>query len=100
MTDSRDRGISQSAFENPGPYIPIRTDISSHYDPNVFIESKLNDLDLYYHSVQSYNKLFIYRVCSCHTEIYRTLVFQHSPCKLGMYEDRGSVFLSMALALG
>ena len=25
MTDSRDRGISQSAFENPGPYIPIRT---------------------------------------------------------------------------
>ena len=54
MTDSRDRGISQSAFENPGPYIPIRTapygpphtdclirtDISSHYDPNVFIENK------------------------------------------------------------
>ena len=25
MTDSRDRGISQSAFENPGPYIPVRT---------------------------------------------------------------------------
>ena len=25
MTDSRDRGISQSAFENLGPYIPIRT---------------------------------------------------------------------------
>ena len=25
MTDSRDRGISQSAFENPSPYIPIRT---------------------------------------------------------------------------
>ena len=25
MTDSRDGGISQSAFENPGPYIPIRT---------------------------------------------------------------------------
>ena len=54
MTDSHDRGISQSAFENPGPYIPIqtapygpphtdcliRTDISSHYDPNVFIENK------------------------------------------------------------
>ena len=40
MTDSRDRGISQSAFENPGPYIPIRTDISSHYDPSVFIENK------------------------------------------------------------
>ena len=53
MTDSRDRGISQSAFENPGPYIPIRTDISSHYDPNAFIEGKLNDLDLYYYSVQS-----------------------------------------------
>ena len=37
MTDSRDRGISQSAFENPGLYIPIpphmdcliQTDISS-----------------------------------------------------------------------
>ena len=54
MTDSRDRGISQSAFQNHGPYIPIRTapygpphtdylirtDISSHYDPNVFIENK------------------------------------------------------------
>ena len=57
MTDSRDRGISQSAFENPGPYIPIRTapygrphtdclirtDISSQqncYGPNVFIENK------------------------------------------------------------
>ena len=25
MTDSRDRGISQSAFENSDPYIPIRT---------------------------------------------------------------------------
>ena len=25
MTDSRDRGISQSAFENPCPYIPIQT---------------------------------------------------------------------------
>ena len=25
MTDSRDRGISQSAFENRGPYIPIWT---------------------------------------------------------------------------
>ena len=25
MTDSRDRGISQSPFENPGPYIPRRT---------------------------------------------------------------------------
>ena len=53
MTDSRDRGIIQSAFENPDPYIPIRTDISSHYVPNAFIESKLNDLDLYYYSVQS-----------------------------------------------
>ena len=57
MTDSRDRGISQSAFGNPGPYIPIRsapygpphmdcliqTDISSQqndYGPNVFIENK------------------------------------------------------------
>ena len=52
MTDSRDKGISQSAFENPGPYIPIgpphtdcliRTDISSqqnYYGPNVFIENK------------------------------------------------------------
>ena len=54
MTDSRNRGINQSAFENPGPYVPIwtspygpphtdcliRTDISSHYDPNVFIENK------------------------------------------------------------
>ena len=100
MTDSRDRGISQSAFENPGPYIPIRTDISSHYDPNAFIESKLNDLYLYYYSVQSYDKRFINRVCSCHTEKYRTLVFQHSPRKLGLYEDRGPVFLSMALAPG
>ena len=25
MTDSHDRGISQSAFKNPGPYIPIWT---------------------------------------------------------------------------
>ena len=49
MTDSRDRGISQSAFANAGPYAPygpsytdclIRTDISSHYDPNVFVENK------------------------------------------------------------
>ena len=32
----------------------IRTDISSHYDPN--------DLYLYYYSVQSYNKRFINRV--------------------------------------
>ena len=24
MTDSRDRGISQSAFENPGPYISYK----------------------------------------------------------------------------
>ena len=43
MTDSRDRGINQSAFENPGSYIPIRTDISSqqnYYGPNVFIENK------------------------------------------------------------
>ena len=54
MTDSRDGGVNQSAFENPGPYIPIQTapyglphtdfliwtDISSHYDPNVFIENK------------------------------------------------------------
>ena len=78
----------------------IRTDISSQYDPNAFIESKLNDLDLYYCSVQSYNKRFINRVCSCHTEKYRTLVFQHSPRKLGLYEDRGPVFLSMALAPG
>ena len=57
MTDSRDRRISQSAFENPGPYIPIQTapygpphmdcliwtDISSqqnYYGLNVFIENK------------------------------------------------------------
>ena len=57
MTDSRDRGISQSAFENPGPYIPIQTapygpphtdcliwtDISSqqnYYGLNVFLENK------------------------------------------------------------
>ena len=50
MTDSRDRGISQSAFENPGPYIPIRTasygptfhhnKITSVYGPNFFIENK------------------------------------------------------------
>ena len=39
MTDSRDRGISQSAFQNPSRYIPIRTGISSqqnYYEPNVF----------------------------------------------------------------
>ena len=57
MTDSRDRGIIQSAFENPGPYIPIRTasygPTFHHNVPNAFIESKLNDLDLYYYSVQS-----------------------------------------------
>ena len=76
----------------------IWTDISSHYDPNAFIESKLNDLDLYYYSVQSYNKWFINRVCSCHTEKYRTLVFQHSPRKLGLYEGHGPVLLSMARA--
>ena len=59
MTDSRDRGISQSAFENPCPYIPIRTahtdrliqtasygptfhhnKITRVYGPNVFIENK------------------------------------------------------------
>ena len=59
MTDSRDRGIRQSAFENPGPYIPIRTahtdrlirtasygptfrhnKITSVFGPNVFIENK------------------------------------------------------------
>ena len=59
MTDSRDRGISQSAFENPGPYILIWTAHMDHliwtasygltfhhnkitrvYDPNVFIENK------------------------------------------------------------
>ena len=64
MTDSCDRGISQSAFENPGPYIPIRTvsygllhtdrlirtasygpafhhnKITRVYGPNVFIENK------------------------------------------------------------
>ena len=55
-------------------------------------------LVLYYYSVQSYNKQFINRVCSCHTEKYRTLVFQHSPRKLGLYEDRSPVFLSMTLA--
>ena len=60
----------------------------------------LNDLDLYYYSVQSYNKRSINRVCSCHTEKYRTLVFQHSPRRLGLYEDRGPVFLSTALAPG
>ena len=47
----------------------------------------LNDLDLYYYSVQSYNKWFFNRVCSCHTEKCRTLVFQHSPCRLGLYKD-------------
>ena len=57
-------------------------------------------LVLYYYSVQSYNKRFINRVCLCHTEKYRTLVFQHSPRKLGLYEDHGPVFLSMALAPG
>ena len=107
MTDSRDRGISQSAFENPGPYIPIRTATyrvphtdqhSSHYDPNAFIESKLNDLDLYYYSVQSYNKRFINRVCSCHTEKYRTLVFQHSPRKLGLYEENAVLYFSVWLS--
>ena len=43
MTNSRGRGISQSAFENPGPYILIRADISSQQNyngPNVFIENK------------------------------------------------------------
>ena len=50
MTDSRDRGISQSAFENTGPYIPIRTasyrptfhhnKITRVYGPNVSIENK------------------------------------------------------------
>ena len=59
MTDSCDRGISQSAFENPGPYIPIRTihtdrliltasygptfhhnKMTRVYGPNVFIENK------------------------------------------------------------
>ena len=50
MTDSSDRGICQSAFENPGQYIPIRTasygptfhhnKITRVYGPNVFIENK------------------------------------------------------------
>ena len=63
MTDSRDRGISQSVYENLGPYIPIRTahtdrlirtphmdasygptfhhnKITRVYGPNVFIENK------------------------------------------------------------
>ena len=59
MTNLSDRGISQSAFENPGPYIPIRTAHKDHlirtasygqtfhhnkitrvYGPNVFIENK------------------------------------------------------------
>ena len=50
VTDSRDREISQSAFEKPGPYIPIRTasygptfhhnKITRVYGHNVFIENK------------------------------------------------------------
>ena len=59
MTDLCDRRISQPAFENPGPYIPIRTahtdrlirtasygptfphnKIARVYGPNVFIENK------------------------------------------------------------
>ena len=59
MTDSRDRGISQSAFEDPSPYIPIRTAHTDHliwtasygptfhhnkittvYGPNAFVENK------------------------------------------------------------
>ena len=59
MTDSRNRGISQSAFENPGPCIPLRTahtdrhiptasygptfhhnKMTRVYGPNVFIENK------------------------------------------------------------
>ena len=46
MTDSRDRGIRQSAFENPGPYIPTRTNISSqqnYYGPNVFNEVVIDE---------------------------------------------------------
>ena len=117
MTDSRDRGISQSLFENSGPYIPIRT---AHTDclirtdiiteVNSFTGSATTEenicslisyvLVLYSYSLQSYDKRFINRVCLCHTEKYRTLVFQHSPRKLGLYEDHGPVFLSMALASG
>ena len=60
MTDSRDKGISQSALENPGQYIPIRiahmdrlirtasygptfhhNKITGVYRPNVFIENKI-----------------------------------------------------------
>ena len=44
----------------------------------------MNDLDLYYYSVQSYNKRFINRVSSCHTMLLLTNCEVHT----GKYLDR------------
>ena len=44
-------------------------------------------LENFHHSWSGqYNKLFINRVSSCHTRIYKPLVFSYSPRKLGQYE--------------